>query len=87
MNPTVIVLFVKYGTYVSTWCSNITNIDYSIALSPWMTTDILQCIAKRHNQKISNNETVQRLASALTSTYTILSQVMVRSVCSARDSG
>ena len=31
-------------------------IDDAISVSPWMTGDSLKCAARRHKQKISNNQ-------------------------------
>ena len=35
-------------------------IDDAIAVSPWMTEDRLKCAARRHNQKISNNQLLDK---------------------------
>ena len=35
-------------------------IDDSIAVSPWMIEDILKCTARRHKQKIRNNQPLDK---------------------------
>ena len=35
-------------------------IDYAIAVSPWMKENILQCEARRHKNKISNNKILDK---------------------------
>ena len=35
---------------------NVKIINFAISVSPWMPEDSLKCAARRHNQKISNNQ-------------------------------
>ena len=35
-------------------------IDYAIDVSPWMTENSLKCAARRHKQKISNNQLIYK---------------------------
>ena len=35
-------------------------INDAIAVSPWMTENILKCAARRHKQKISNNKLIDK---------------------------
>ena len=37
-----------------------TEIDYAISNGPWMTDNILKCAVIRHNQKIINNQTLDK---------------------------
>ena len=32
----------------------------TLAVSPWMTKDIQKCAARRHNQKINNNQKLDK---------------------------